>query len=208
MTANSVLQAISGKLARTPLQGEALEQRFASLKKTASPPVPAAVNAHPLTCFREQGSRNAFQIRDCDHPDPLVATLAQQPMPIVLSPQREIAALNWSPVASRLTCDYRAPAIAVVFAVAAIAETGTVAIRTIDVPSAMLFLSEELIIIVNTKQIVACQDDLWKTISLGDYRALHLISGPSRTADVEQTLQVGAHGPKRVELWLISESGL
>ena len=30
-------------------------------------------------------------------------------------------------------------------------------------------------------------------------RAIHLITGPSRTADVEQTIQLGAHGPRQVD---------
>ncbi|MDN5850066.1 MAG: lactate utilization protein [Nitrococcus sp.] len=34
-------------------------------------------------------------------------------------------------------------------------------------------------------------------------RAVNLITGPSRTADVEQTMQLGAHGPRRVHLLLI-----
>jgi len=206
MAVNPVLDAISARLGRTSLQEEALEQRFQTLKKTASAPVPPTIDRSLLGFFREQANRNLFEVRDCSHPNQLVARLGQQPLPIALSPQKDVLSLDWSAIESRLTSDYHSPAISVISALSAIAETGTVAIRTIDVPSAMLFLSEELVIIVNIKQIVAFQDDLWKTISLGDHRALHLISGPSRTADVEQTLQVGAHGPRRVELWLVNNN--
>jgi L-lactate dehydrogenase complex protein LldG len=34
-------------------------------------------------------------------------------------------------------------------------------------------------------------------------RATNFVSGPSRTADVEQTIQLGAHGPRRVHIVLI-----
>ena len=34
-------------------------------------------------------------------------------------------------------------------------------------------------------------------------RALSFISGPSRTADIEQTIVLGAHGPYRVHLILL-----
>jgi L-lactate utilization protein LutC len=32
--------------------------------------------------------------------------------------------------------------------------------------------------------------------------ATNLITGPSRTADVEQTIQLGAHGPRRLHVLL------
>jgi L-lactate dehydrogenase complex protein LldG len=35
-------------------------------------------------------------------------------------------------------------------------------------------------------------------------RALNLVSGPSRTADIEQTVTLGAHGPYRVHVILVS----
>jgi L-lactate dehydrogenase complex protein LldG len=34
-------------------------------------------------------------------------------------------------------------------------------------------------------------------------RAVNFISGPSRTADIEQTVTLGAHGPYRVHVMLI-----
>ena len=35
-------------------------------------------------------------------------------------------------------------------------------------------------------------------------RALNIITGPSRTADVEQTIQLGAHGPRRMHVIIYS----
>jgi L-lactate dehydrogenase complex protein LldG len=34
-------------------------------------------------------------------------------------------------------------------------------------------------------------------------RAVNLVSGPSRTADIEQTIQLGAHGPRRLHVVLV-----
>ena len=39
----------------------------------------------------------------------------------------------------------------------------------------------------------------------GRPRAVNFISGPSRTADIEQTLVLGAHGPYRVHIVLVGD---
>jgi len=37
-------------------------------------------------------------------------------------------------------------------------------------------------------------------------RATNIITGPSRTADVEQTIQLGAHGPRRLHVLLMGSA--
>ena len=37
-------------------------------------------------------------------------------------------------------------------------------------------------------------------------RTLNLISGPSRTADIEQTLIMGAHGPRRLHILIVDDA--
>ena len=49
-------------------------------------------------------------------------------------------------------------------------------------------------------------EDAWAVLRArpeGMPRATNIISGPSRTADVEQTIQLGAHGPRRVHVILV-----
>jgi len=51
-------------------------------------------------------------------------------------------------------------------------------------------------------------EDVWvKLRREGDVpRAINIITGPSKTADVEQTLQIGAHGPRRLKVILIEQN--
>lgn len=92
---------------------------------------------------------------------------------------------------------------------AAIAETGTVVSTTHDNSAGLLFLVERLIMIVYAKDILAAQEDVWRAMRQRFKntlpRTINLITGPSRTADVEQTLQLGAHGPRRVDYFIILE---
>jgi L-lactate dehydrogenase complex protein LldG len=38
-------------------------------------------------------------------------------------------------------------------------------------------------------------------------RATNLVSGPSRTGDIEQTIVLGAHGPYRVHVLIVGAAG-
>jgi L-lactate dehydrogenase complex protein LldG len=37
-------------------------------------------------------------------------------------------------------------------------------------------------------------------------RTVNLITGPSRSADIEQTLILGAHGPRRLHVLVVGEA--
>ncbi|WP_116364089.1 LutC/YkgG family protein [Parahaliea mediterranea] len=83
-----------------------------------------------------------------------------------------------------------------------IAETGTACFDSRDVPSGLLFLSDILLVVLDGRHLVDRQESAWQRLGpVGS--ALHLVTGPSRTADVEQTIQVGAHGPRRLVLFLV-----
>ena len=45
---------------------------------------------------------------------------------------------------------------------------------------------------------------LWRATGRPLPRTLNIISGPSRTADIEQTIQLGAHGPRRLHILLLA----
>ena len=91
----------------------------------------------------------------------------------------------------------------------AIAETGTLLLTSSpSTPNKTSLLPDTHVAIVSTSRIVVGMEDAWDLVraELKQLpRACSFISGPSRTADIEQTLVIGAHGPYRVHIILVDE---
>ena len=93
----------------------------------------------------------------------------------------------------------------------AIAETGT--LMTLSgprTPATTSLLPETHIAVVRTGRIVRGMEDAWMLLREEQGanfmpRAVNFIAGPSRTADIEQTLVLGAHGPYRVHIVLVGD---
>jgi L-lactate dehydrogenase complex protein LldG len=89
----------------------------------------------------------------------------------------------------------------------AIAETGTIVITSgAATPTATALLPDTHIAIVRAERIVSGMEEAFGLIRAEQGampRALNLISGPSRTGDIEQTIVLGAHGPFRVHLLVV-----
>jgi L-lactate dehydrogenase complex protein LldG len=90
----------------------------------------------------------------------------------------------------------------------AIAETGTLVLTTgATTPTATALLPDTHIAVVRADRIVSGMEEalaLVRTAHGGMPRAVNMISGPSRTGDIEQTIVLGAHGPFRVHILLLS----
>lgn len=89
----------------------------------------------------------------------------------------------------------------------AIGETGTLMLLGArDTPKITALLPETHICIVKKSRIVATMEDAFQLMreEIGEPpRATFFVSGPSRTADIEQTIVIGAHGPYRVHVVLV-----
>jgi L-lactate dehydrogenase complex protein LldG len=94
-------------------------------------------------------------------------------------------------------------------ATAGVAETGTVVLASgPDNPTTLAFLPETHIVVVRAEDIVADYETAWQMIrrmfGKGQMpRTVNWITGPSRSADIEQTLLLGAHGPQRLHLVVV-----
>jgi L-lactate utilization protein LutC len=91
--------------------------------------------------------------------------------------------------------------VAVSQARAGVAETGSLVLASgPQTPTRLNFLSDHQLVVLESKSILSHLED---ALTGEMPRALNLVTGPSRTADVEQTLQLGAHGPRRLHVLLV-----
>ena len=70
---------------------------------------------------------------------------------------------------------------------------------------AVMFISENLVILLDKKQIVNNMHEAYKRIEMNDYGYGTFISGPSKTADIAQVLVMGAQAARSATVLLLDE---
>jgi L-lactate dehydrogenase complex protein LldG len=100
-------------------------------------------------------------------------------------------------------------AVGLTTAYAGIAETGTLMLLSGPQTSTMLaFLPETSLVVLSAERILCAYEDGFALLRKehGELpRSINFITGPSRSGDIEQTLQLGAHGPRRLCVLLVDE---
>lgn len=77
-----------------------------------------------------------------------------------------------------------------------VAENGAIWITEKEMAQrALPFICQRLILVLSPKDMVPLMHDAYQLISTEDYNYGTFIAGPSKTADIEQSLVLGAHGP-------------
>jgi len=100
---------------------------------------------------------------------------------------------------------------AISHAFGAAAESGTLMLLSgADNPTTLNFLPDTHVVVVDAKDVAGDYETLWTRLreKFGDGlmpRTVNLITGPSRSADIEQTLILGAHGPRRLHVMVVGE---
>jgi L-lactate dehydrogenase complex protein LldG len=100
---------------------------------------------------------------------------------------------------------------AVSHAFGGVAETGTLAmVSGPENPSTLNFLPDNHIIVVSAKDIAGDYESVWNRVRFafgkGSMpRTVNFITGPSRSGDIEQTLLLGAHGPRRLHVVVVRD---
>jgi L-lactate dehydrogenase complex protein LldG len=65
------------------------------------------------------------------------------------------------------------------------------------------FICQQLAVVVSARTLVATMHQAYDVIGEADYGFGTFIAGPSKTADIEQSLVLGAHGPKSMIAFLL-----
>jgi L-lactate dehydrogenase complex protein LldG len=146
-------------------------------------------------------------------PAAVAAFLSRENLPtgVVMAPDAELAALPWADQPA-LQIERRAARdgdkVSVTTAFAGIAETGTLLLCSgPDSPTTLNFLPDIHIVLLPAARMVGSYEDGWDLLrATGEAmpRTINYITGPSRSGDIEQTMQLGAHGPLRLHIVLIS----
>ncbi|KGO93605.1 LutC/YkgG family protein [Flavobacterium subsaxonicum] len=68
------------------------------------------------------------------------------------------------------------------------------------------FITQHLILIIKESSIVASLQQAYSMINNQDYGYGVFISGPSKTADIEQSLVIGAHGSRSLDVFITGQA--
>lgn len=125
-----------------------------------------------------------------------------------MAPHPLLTRLDWSALPTPRTDleNARHWHTAITVGYAGIAETGSIVLPSgPSRPTTTNFLPDRHVVVLPVSDIVDYMESVWDRL-LADGplpRTVNVITGPSRTADVEQTLQLGAHGPRQLHVLLL-----
>jgi L-lactate dehydrogenase complex protein LldG len=74
-------------------------------------------------------------------------------------------------------------------------------------PTTLNLLADTEIVLLPVSRLVGAYEEAWDLLrgEVGSMpRNVMLVTGPSRSADIEQTLELGAHGPRRLHVVLVN----
>jgi L-lactate dehydrogenase complex protein LldG len=97
-------------------------------------------------------------------------------------------------------------------AIGGASETGTLfLISGPDNPSTLNFLPDTHCVVILADTICGSFEEVWGHLRAAQGhgkmpRTVNLVSGPSCTADIEQTIIRGAHGPRRLAVFIVNET--
>jgi L-lactate dehydrogenase complex protein LldG len=214
----AVLASVARALGRDAPDASAraeLERRLAEPKPNLIPRRAALPHAQRVALFIEMAREASASVAVVRAPDAVPEAVADYlrrenlPPELIIAPDPALQALPWSARPLLSVHSGRATGseqVSLTHAFAGIAETGTLMLRSgPDAPTTLNFLPDTNIVLLEAERIVGAYEEAWVLLRGAGAmpRTVNFITGPSRSADIEQTLQLGAHGPRRLHILLV-----
>jgi|SRR6185437_8417184 len=218
---DAILGSIRGGLGRGALPAETqaeLAERVAAHRRNLVPARAVSLDrAARVDLFQSMAEEVQTSVARVSSPEDVAAEVARYlaaenlPAELVMAPDPGLDDLGWeSRPMLRIRRDKAEgdDAVSLTPCLAAVAETGTLMLVSgADTPTTLNFLPDTHIVVVRADQIVASYEDGWDRARAREAwpRTVNFITGPSRTGDIEQRIQLGAHGPRRLHVVLIGD---
>ena len=188
----------------------ARRMRTAPLSDVHSPPI----LLDPIGAFTERARLANAEVQIIQSEGAITEAIADllrsKNLPARLCVPEIARELSWEN-APGLTIETAAPGredTAIAIAQFGIAETGTLAYAAESrAPASWHFRAGFEIAVIHARNILPNMEELLRQVKNagGLPSTLNFVTGPSRTGDIEQTLELGAHGPKALAILILKE---
>lgn len=172
-----------------------------------------------VALFRAEAERVAATVAEVARPQDIVSEAARYlrehnlPATLRMGADARLAELDWSETAIEVT---HGPSKGddlngLSHAFGAIAETGTIAMTSgPGNPTTLNFLPDNHIVVLREADLMGDAESLWDRLRAAYGKAIaprtvNLITGPSRSGDIEQQIVLGAHGPRRLHIIILRD---
>jgi len=219
---DSILNRLRGAVRRDGDEASARAAVDARLRGHARGTIPARSKLDHkglMDLFAAQATAVDATVTRVAAPDDVPAAVADYlrgenlPTKLRLAPDPKLDACPWDKAPMLEIAWGKAEAedlVTVTGAFAGIAESGTLMLLSgPESPTTLNFLPDTHIVVLRASEMLGAYEDAWDLVRAGGRmpRNVNLITGPSRSGDIEQTLHLGAHGPRRLHVILVEDDG-
>jgi L-lactate dehydrogenase complex protein LldG len=122
----------------------------------------------------------------------------------------KVAALHWNDIdhnlARETAIELETIEVAILEGKVGVAENGAIWIDELAMGHrALPFICQHLILVLSIKKIVSNMHEAYSKIDVTEHGFGTFIAGPSKTADIEQALVIGAHGARSLRVFLVEQ---
>ena len=221
-----ILDAIRQSLGRPELSTDAKRTLNQQIMKHPANLVPARAKgerAQLIKQFRDMAQAAACTVETVSDLVAAPAAVSEflrannLPTQITLAPDDWLCGLDWNSynlLETKIGSADIDDMVSVTPAFAGVADTGTLVASSGSAhPTTLNFVPDYHIVVLRHSQIVGSYEEVWARLRKANKqgrgftmpRTVNMITGPSRTADIALTIELGAHGPRSLHIILIDD---